>query len=552
MADRTHIIEYKDFSGGDWGTREAWNAPSNSFSATNMLVYRTGELGVRPGVRAVTPTGAPTGLVMGINEAPDSDGVIYVQGNKTYWFDPSRPSLGLVTSAASFNMDLTSTVPAPTFARVGDVVFIISQDGVAQATGALTLARLSNAPAGSHGALFGEVFVVVYADLTLSNVEFSDSTAALNTWPGAVNTFDVGNGLVPAACYSQRSALQIMTNGGIYVVTGTLNADTAAFAVRKSSVRKGPQSAWASAQSVDDTIWYVEDGGVYPASFDGANFRTWSTIQLPLLTSESPGVGVATFEYPYVNDAVFLSPYAAGGGLEFLSTAWVHLRGVWTKHQFPATIDIGSDGGIAHGRMATYPVSFFADPGAALDSGTNLRPTTTFVMTDDGDSSPATAPVFWAWSPDLDRPGSETDLISTWDPLGVRLAPERAGDASDEQVSGSVSFPEWHAPDGSEVLVRTVSVDFRKWNTGGSLTNHFDVTVDSLRRYNGESPQSSGALAFDEAGSEASTGGTLDRRVFSFGDQGLGNGFQLHFTNCRGVAFLPGGIKVHAELRPAR
>jgi len=45
------IIEHRDWSGGEFGRQEPWAAPQNSFTGTNMMVYRTGELGVRPDSR---------------------------------------------------------------------------------------------------------------------------------------------------------------------------------------------------------------------------------------------------------------------------------------------------------------------------------------------------------------------------------------------------------------------------------------------------------------------------------------------------------------------
>ena len=46
----TPLIVYDDFRGGDWGNKGSKLAAKNEFRALNMLVYRDGQVGPRPGV----------------------------------------------------------------------------------------------------------------------------------------------------------------------------------------------------------------------------------------------------------------------------------------------------------------------------------------------------------------------------------------------------------------------------------------------------------------------------------------------------------------------
>ena len=65
------VIKYENFRGGEYGRVEAWNAPPNSWTGQNMIVYRTGELGVRPGLKNISPSsGLPAGKIRTFGGSP--------------------------------------------------------------------------------------------------------------------------------------------------------------------------------------------------------------------------------------------------------------------------------------------------------------------------------------------------------------------------------------------------------------------------------------------------------------------------------------------------
>jgi hypothetical protein len=131
--------------------------------------------------------------------------------------------------------------------------------------------------------------------------------------------------------------------------------------------------------------------------------------------------------------------------------------------------------------------------------------------------------VFYTWRAYNDRPAFTSDTFG------------QPGDGSTTPFVARFTLPEWYAPDGGELSVTEVVVDFTGWNTGSPSTNHFDVVVRGVRLY--EDGESSATVSFDEAGSNFSTSGTRRRKRFSFsGAAPEGNGFQITIDNIRGVA----------------
>jgi hypothetical protein len=146
-----------------------------------------------------------------------------------------------------------------------------------------------------------------------------------------------------------------------------------------------------------------------------------------------------------------------------------------------------------------------------------------YVYLCDGGAAGA-APNFYVWDPTLDTPGIEGGSQS------------RAGDDSSTALSGTLTFPEWWSQDAAEVYVRSVIVDFKSYNTGSATNNHFDLTVNALRRYQAGAAQASTTQSWDQAAASSSASGTLRREIIGYGEQGMGNGAQLAFTNVRGIA----------------
>lgn len=511
-------ITFDDFSGGDWGIVEAWNAPKNSFSATNMIVTQTGELCVRPGMKKTNPTGLANGVVWGLGQkAEGSNEVWFGQGTAVREFNPtSVPADALSTASGALTGTPTGLLSVY---LIGQSVYLGTSAGVyLYNSGSNAVSSLlAGVDAGPGIAQYGDRLVIV--NETVDNTEIRYSAAAdFTSWPAA-NVLPIGGANGIAALLPQRNHLLILkADEGIYMITGALGVNETLRRVAQSVTVANQHSA---AVTLNQDVWFVIGRIGVPTRFDGANIHPASHITLPrAVTAEAIVVAPTVFED---RNGLIAYTQMTGGTPQ----VWLYHLGVWTKHSF------GVDFEPFCASLATsHRVIADNDGARALSSG--------FVFTDGG--AAGATPNFYTWVPTIDRPGSETETTG--------LAPERAGDDSASQVEGSVTFPEWHSEDGSEVTVRQVIVDFRSWNTGGSATNHFSMYVNGLRRYDTTSPQASTAVEFDQAGSSSATSGTIQRRVYNFGDQGPAGGFQLVFTAIRGLAIQR--IHVVVDVEPPR
>lgn len=504
MATRS-VVLYDDFDGGEWGDRNAWKAEKNQFTANNMLVYSTGELGVRAGLVERTPAGVPNGEILGFGSTPvPAKDAWFVIGNNAYTFDilvgnNLLTATGTMSGTATSNFDVT---------RIGTDLYITAKGKTNSyrlrlntGTGVpAALSVLTGSPSARAIVSYGDRLVLGDITGSLTNrIRFSD---ALNyfSWPSA-NFIDIGADWFINGLLVQRQHLVIAKQVGFFVLTGVPGVNPV---IRKISGDHGPLSSAESAMGQNDLLYNWPTIGHFPAAFNGSRQIKQRHLDnfLPL-SGTGDTVPTTTGVTPLLDDA-------DGAAWLQSSKAIVFRDGVFTYHTFGVTTTglTAKEGG--SGGLVT-----FCDGGGVSSSAK-----------------------FYVWDVNQDRPGIEG---STHD---------RAGDASDVAVSGSVTFPEWWAPNASEFRVRAVIVDFRKWNTGASNTNHFDLKVDMLRRYNNTSPTASNTVSFDEAPASASASGTLDRRIFGFGEQGNGNGFQIVMTNCRGIAIQR--IEVILDMEPVR
>jgi hypothetical protein len=103
-------------------------------------------------------------------------------------------------------------------------------------------------------------------------------------------------------------------------------------------------------------------------------------------------------------------------------------------------------------------------------------------------------------------------------------------------IAGSVSFPSYWEPIGRQVRVRSVIVQFRKWASGvADTSNEIRLRVDAIGRYGGGVTVGE-SHPWIEPCDRSAAAGTDDSWRVNVGDQGFGNGFQLHLTKLVGVA----------------
>lgn len=521
MGSKT--FEYRDFSGGDWGRTEPWRAPKNTFSATNMLVYRTGEIGVRTGVRNVTPAGVANGVVQGLGRMPSSlSTVFYAQGTAVKYFDPVEGGT-LSTATGAF------TGAGPT-ARThmddaGNTVYIATTTVNGYSLTGSTLTSLNNMPNAQAIALYGQRLAVV-PTATPNSIVFS-ADSSFNNWTisaGNAVSVTIGDSDPIKAIFAQRTHLAVLKqNSGLYILTGTPGTSET---VRLASRLEGPLASWQAGRTrSDDRIWFATTNAQPMAMFDGTNVSWYDNYPLSLF-SQFAARTVMPLRYDDQTGAAFIVEANAGVGTA--NEVWLHHRGMWTRHTFGVGITA---------QAASCGVGFPQDGGT---DPSRIRYGSQLVFTDGG--AVGAPPAFWSWLPCPDRPGLEASPFAQ--------SAERAGDASSTPVTGTLTLPEQRSEDGHEIQVRGVIVDFRSWQTGGASNNHFDLAVNTLNSYESPTPVSSATAAFDEAPSLSSLAGSVRSKYFSFGDQGRGSAFNLSLTNIRGVAFTR--FRIVTETYPAR
>lgn len=491
MARQT--VVYNDFSGGEWGSLNEYKRQKNMFTASNMLVNREGELVVRPGLRDRTPAGVVAGVVHGVgfHGVPLKD-AWYIQGTTVRIFSIGGGNnlgnaTGALASIPTSPVDVATDTNSSFFASPSDKIYRV--DSVANSVAGLT---------GSPGAFviggyYGDRIMV--GDINGSNefrVRWSDGPDAAgakqpNSWT-STNVVDVGDNWGIKGLYSQRQHLLIAKQAGYHIMTGVPGVNSV---IRAQQNFPGPYLGLHSAMGPNDIVAILPGDNTYPAFHNGAGLKQFQYLDNHLTATRDitfpPTHGVAMCSG--TNQGFYFFQHSGNKGM-----AWHN--NVWTYHTFDQTIS-GYVSKQGHGQ---------------------------FVYLCDGGSA-SVAPKFYIWNPHIGTPGFADGTGHT-----------QPGDNSTSLLTANVTFPEWSSDDGDEVLVRSVIVDFRTWNTGAANTNHFDLSVEAKNLYDTTSTRASNTVSFDQAQASSSTSGTEQRRIFGFGEQGVGSGFQLHFTNVRGIA----------------
>lgn len=518
------IEEHRDFTGGDWGRKQPWNAPKNSFKALNMLVYSTGELGVRPGLQNITPTNVVAGTVaQGMLGSEIATTYYYGQGTSLFRAT-SYKNQAQTTVTGSF----TGSVFNLYFADTGSAFYIMEPSRGVYSVILNVLTQL-NTVGGNGLVLFGDRLATGFFVGVTSSVRYNGLTAGvsdLTSWP-ATNIIPVGDrNERPSNLHLQRGHLAIMKQtNGLFVITGALGVNET---LRRAVKTVGPGDGFVAGSCVteDDTIWYVANNGHHiPVRFDGTNTHYYEDQILPIQGDALTNCSKIALSDPD-GVAITVGTTTLSSNPSFKTTKLLlYYHGVWTRHELP-NLGTVSQVTSTNGFSLYDPSVNLNDPAISTFLLSHNVPVMVFA------SDVAATPAFYSMPLDTDRPG----IVQQTGADFVAFNNEMPGDDSLAQVSGSVEFPETHLDNGDEFMVQGVVVDFRSWNTGGSLTNHFDLQVDCLRPYDNTSPISSLKGAWDEPGSLSTATGTVKRETFMFGEQGYGNGYQLKFTNIRGIA----------------
>lgn len=498
------VIRFNDFSGGDSGVLDSSLAAGNQFVGENMVVYPSGLLGPRGGLKEFptrnlpdhTTVPGPAGFTV-FNRS-----LIIVLGRLYALPIAGGPAVGWAPYPSG---DATTMVR---FVVGNGTLYSLTNGVLHKHNGTVSTTAITTPAPLSEVVRWGYFFVGVDRNrpwrIWFNKVDQAGSD--FDSWP--VNNYvDVGNNDAITCLQPIFNTLYAGKKEGWWAVSGVLGQLAS---VREVAIGNGPLDCRFTSVTTDNRIiyWPVQN---IPAWFNGER-----------VTLESEQVMSPRF-LPFPGDAVIVTPTArrlllAGddnqGGTRlfaFQDGAWQHLRA-----------------GFRLGALAPNDVRQGSDlPASAIFAV--ARPTTI------GDPAVIVSHVH-----ELNRPAHhDDDWASPIDqPDGVDL------------ISGSFAPTAWFDSQGRQVRVRWVQVQFRKWASGiAESMNRLTLRVESLGPY-GAGSEMSDPVFWIEPCERSPVAGANDSWRVNLGEQGWGNGFRLHFDRVAGCAIRE--IVVGLNLRTER
>jgi hypothetical protein len=507
------VIAYSDFSRGEFGLLGEWSRPAGSFTGKNVVRYIDGSLGSRNGWGSVfvrSPPASPTIYAIGLTP-------ITSVANRLFWV--------AVAPTALFVRILQGVIPALGLLVLTDLGPLGAGAGLAPATGfahvtvggfspvtyltvignnlykidhvARTITDLTarGAPGACRSiAVYGERLLVggLQSGLPPNRVYYSNA-ADFTRWL-AGSYFVVGDaGSAVTGLYVVRDRL-VIVKGGVdewWELTGTPGVND--FLRRVSSAEAPLVQRCGAALADDNEIAFgvrdTSSGLVTPGSFTGSRAPVAYHLPVGVVGLPNSGLKATALRLRRANDRVLWTVL----GLGFL----LNRGGGWSRH------DTDGNGGSEH---------------VAYD------PTLDLIV-----SCPANLFSVMLLKPYNDRPPFRTDPQSSI-PFQVHF-----------------TLPEWWDREGAQVSVRSVAVDFGKWNTGDSTDNTFTVIAQATRLQEGGDGPLTRAATWRQATSASSAAGERARRVFGF-EPAWGNGFRLSIDPLRGVAIQKITVRLDRRL----
>lgn len=541
--------------------------------AAGTITGCTGGSGSMATGNAVTQAGMPEGEVLGygLTQFPGRTGWAVI-GTTVYGFDNEAGSAPFAYTG-SLNVTPTAKVVGvqfgPTFVYLtsqGDATYelnvntgVLSQVPNAQGGSAITVYQDRLAVANLGGVNTNRIiFSEPYAPGGSPQLGFGgESTTIAAGSDGAVLPQSTIHVVDAAALDLAAGTVTIVSTGGPQLVSFTgISGDD----LTGASGGAGTLSTGNLVQNIDNT--FIDIGDAWDVRFMAVQ-RThlligkdngWFIYQGDVDVNATLRIALQTWgpidqcqAYVTQTGLVWYIPLFHDVPTEFSGTAMSQLRYLhvdgdkYEESVFPAPPIYGAsplgqvqDGIFVSSAGATTPnfgVMLHNGAWSYLQYGVNIsgyvaNASDRFYTCDGGGAS--TVPSFYVQLTDLDRAVKSSDGLANF------------GDNSSTFLPNSVTLPEWESRDGSEVIIRAVKVQFKKWNTGSAQTNHLEMTVTSTaqRRKDGDpnGGQTSQTLAWDESPSAVEHDGQFQDWTFKVGDQMTGNGFRLQFANLRGVA----------------
>lgn len=519
MAEK--IVVWDDFSGGEFGDTPTHKVAPNQFTGLNVLVYRSGEIGPRPGIRELANSsdwagedlvgagfmGSPANAHwIAFNDATTSDPKIRFRNLASNTWDASR-DVTLVLGTADFvpqvlgveiaPEEIIFLAPGSTFVHYdGNSGGIPSSTEITDITGTLTPGRAMSQ--------YRDRFYV-----SVGNRVYFSNVGAFTTYTIASDFFDVGYGPeIRWMGWTEDVLLIITQDSKIWEYRGVPERDELRPAFRGG---RHPWEFYPGRIHVtpQDQVVFVPVDRDYPALY-----RNGRIIELEHLTAlggtetnDPDDVQIVTLDE---DDElmVYFNNRHPDDSSSFHRRFLQNKNGIWTQHRLEIIrnsddIQIEPLPFISSDQQDLVYIHAIETQGGLGLNDTNIAST---------------------YSSTLERPAFTSDTYA------------QPGDGTDTPLEARFSTGEWWAPEGAEVTIKQVIVDFTKYDTGAGVQNHFDITLTQLARRESDSPGTVSLRAFDEDDDLASAAGIRDRHITGGPSGGAipSAGFQLTFDNIVG------------------
>lgn len=511
-------VTFQGWTGGEYGVQDAGQAggipntftgiasDNQKFTGNNVILYQSGLLGPRPGLKKITIASMVTGTIQGMEQAvPTSGGTgpffwVMIAGN-TYLVDVGAGTRSAAyTGAGTPITPIGAPIPHGGSYGIGEIINVTPLGLYQLDHNGLTVNTFTAIPAGNCMGFYKTRFVANdnAASTGAQRMYFSDPFPGWGSW-STTNYYDIGSAYPNTIMQPFRDGLLIGKSGGeMWYLTGVLGTSVN---LRQLS-RAGAPFAEAWGTVLDDNIcWYIGYSKPYISSFNGAVHTNYQNLQFTggvAAPDSGTSPGFRFMSMPWLNtDSFVVLSGQSGAGAANRMLNWDN--GIPTYHTFGVNVQ-----------------AWGCSMAQNLPTGLG---TARYIVLGDGPTGS-----YYQYAPGLDRPGFTTDPFC------------RPGDNSTTPLTAQFSTPEWWDKQGHEVKISEVIVDYRAWSTGSATANGFTVQANMLHRY-GTAATTVGSTITATNVPAGTTAGTDQRVVLSAGaDWGFGGGFQVTIGAMCGVA----------------
>ncbi len=504
-------LQWDDFSGGEYGDTPPHKAAANQFTGLNVIVYRNGEIGPRPGLAAFSNTDLPQGLIkgMGFGGTPGA----------SFWIATATNELWVYDNTGGTDWDQATGTFNATLVRVeGQEVEVGSSYLIAQGDDVYELAHVDDGSTLTQRTSWSSAATTIGDGITKFRERLWIGDGNILRYSNAAD-FDVASGsvtvgfgpVIRALLWMKDALLIFMADSAIWEYRGTPGT------TGKDSLRRlyqGTRHPWVffpgrALVLPNDNVWFVPVDRDYPAQWFNGFVKEEKHIKMfdgAFAGSNNENDEVRLL--PVNEDDELLILFKLADPTTSNKRALIKRDNTWSKIEWGIT------------DLTTY---------AASDRQERI------LLSDGGGAS--AVPDLYVYTPSLERPGFTSDTNA------------QPGDATTTPLAANFSLSEWWTPDGSLVRIREIIVDFTKYDTGAGVQNHFDLTVTVIAHGAEDGITTQTYAAFDEDDDLATAAGVRDRhRVIGVsGGAKRGAGFQINLAGIVGCTIRSIGVILEAD-----